>query len=156
FSTTTNQDLIEAYAALSPLDIDNFYAGETRHILDWLWGINLSRALTHALVGKSFSKSLSTGRVQGPTLALLSRHEQSIERFVPRPFWRITVMADNVGFLNSRGDIFDRHVAKGAYERTKQSSSKAVIESIDAVERKVYPYPPFDLTSLQMEASRAL
>ncbi len=156
FSTTTNQDLIEAYSALTPLDTNNFYAGETRHILDWLWGINLSRALTRALVGKSFRKSLSIGRVQGPTLALLSRHEEGIEKFVAKPFWRITVAANNVEFSNTKGDIFDKQAAKGAYERTKQSSSKAVIESIDAVERKIHPYPPFDLTSLQMEASRAL
>ncbi len=54
FSTTTIPDLQNAYANLMPLDMNNFYAGEARHMLDWLWGINLSRALTSALVGTKF------------------------------------------------------------------------------------------------------
>lgn len=156
FSTTTNQDLIGAYSSLTPLDMSNFYAGETRHMLDWLWGINLSRALTRALVGRSFRKSLSIGRVQGPTLALLSKHEESIAKFAPRPFWRLSAIADEVEFSNTKGDIYDRQAARLAYEKTKQGIQKASVESVDAVERKVHPYPPFDLTSLQMEASRAL
>ena len=57
FSTTTIPDLKEAYANLQPIDINNFYAGEVRHILDWLWGINLSRALSSALAGTRFSKA---------------------------------------------------------------------------------------------------
>jgi DNA topoisomerase-1 len=157
FSTTTTEDLVDAYKHMTPLDMDNFYAGEVRHMLDWLWGINLSRALTHALAGRSFGgKSLSIGRVQGPTLALLARHEISIEKFVPKPFWRLNVVIQDTEFFNSRGDITDRNVASAAYEKTKQFSQKGLIESIDATERKVNPYPPFDLTSLQMESSRAL
>ena len=48
FSTTTTSDLKESFENLQPFDMNNFYAGETRHMLDWLWGINLSRALTSA------------------------------------------------------------------------------------------------------------
>ena len=44
-------DLREAYSNLQSFDMNNFYAGETRHMLDWLWGINLSRALTSAVAG---------------------------------------------------------------------------------------------------------
>ena len=157
FSTTTTADLLDAYRHLTPLDANNFYAGEVRHMLDWLWGINLSRALTHALVGRSFGgKSLSIGRVQGPTLALLARHEMSIAKFVPKPFWRITAMVNGVEFSSTKGDILNKDAAKGAYEKTKQHAASGTIEGIDATERKINPYPPFDLTSLQMEASRAL
>ncbi len=157
FSTTTTADLQEAYQHLTPLDLNNFYAGEARHKLDWLWGINLSRALTHALVGRSFGgKALSIGRVQGPTLAILAKHEMSIAKFVPKPFWRITAIIQNVEFMNAKGDIFDKNAATASYEKTKQNASKGMIESVEATERKVNPYPPFDLTSLQMEASRAL
>ena len=47
FSTLTKPDLIKAYAAASPtLDWGQAHAGETRHFLDWLYGINISRALT--------------------------------------------------------------------------------------------------------------
>ncbi len=156
FSTTTTYDLLEAYKNLTELDLNNFYAGEVRHILDWLWGINLSRALTHALVGKSFSRSLSIGRVQGPTLALLSKHEISIEKFVPKPFFRLIAAIDGIEFSNTMGDIFDKNIATASFEKTKKNQSKGTIESIELSERKVNPYPPFDLTALQLEGSRAL
>ncbi|MCL5115333.1 MAG: DNA topoisomerase I [Candidatus Marsarchaeota archaeon] len=156
FSTTTTKDLVDAYSAIGPLDMDNFYAGEARHMLDWLWGINLSRALTRALVGRSFSRSLSIGRVQGPTLAILAKHEESIEKFVPKPFWRLTAVINGTEFSSTRGDIFDKEMALQVHQRTKSHASSARIDSVESVERKANPYPPFDLTSLQMESSRAL
>ena len=57
FSTTTIPDLIEAYENTMPIDMNNFYAGEARHMLDWLWGINLSRALTSALAESRFKRT---------------------------------------------------------------------------------------------------
>jgi DNA topoisomerase-1 len=156
FSTTTTEDLLAAYSSLTSLDINNFYAGEARHMLDWLWGINLSRALTNALVGRSFSRSLSIGRVQGPALAILSRHESAIEKFVPKPFWRLIANIGGVEFSSTRGDIFDRAVAEQAHLKAKKAARSGTVDGVEAVERKVNPYPPFDLTSLQLESSRAL
>ena len=50
FSTLTKDDLIESYAHKSKtLDWGQAIAGETRHYLDWMYGINLSRALTLAM-----------------------------------------------------------------------------------------------------------
>ncbi len=151
FSTTTPSDLRDAYENLLPLDINNFYAGETRHILDWLWGINLSRALTSAL---QTGKPLSIGRVQGPTLAILANREIEIKEFVPKPYWLIYVLAKGVKFSNARGEIFDKGIADSAYSETERNKSNAVIESIEEKEAYMSPYPPFDLTSLQLEASR--
>ncbi|NIW51842.1 MAG: DNA topoisomerase I, partial [Candidatus Korarchaeota archaeon] len=65
-------------------------AGRTRHEVDWLYGVNLSRALT--LAAKRWSgryATLSTGRVQGPTLKFLVGREKEIRSFVPTPFWSI-------------------------------------------------------------------
>ena len=155
FSTTTIPDLKEAFANLMPLDIKNFYAGEARHTLDWLWGINLSRALTSA-VGTSRSGALSIGRVQGPTLAILARRENEIAAFKPRPYWKVTISAESAEFENSRGDMFDKSIAQQAEEETKKHSGSAVVETVESTEQLSRPYPPFDLTSLQLEASRAL
>lgn len=155
FSTTTTKDLVEAYSKISALDLNNFYAGEARHILDWIWGINLSRALTTALVGRSFSRSLSIGRVQGPTLAILANLENSIINFTPKPFWRISAYIKGAEFFSVKGDIYEKGSATQSYNRIN-AASFGVIESVGTVERKVNPYPPFDLTSLQMESSRAL
>ncbi|MGC8496326.1 MAG: DNA topoisomerase I [Candidatus Micrarchaeia archaeon] len=151
FSTTTTADLKEAFANLGPLDITNFYAGETRHILDWLWGINLSRALSSAMGN---GKPLSIGRVQGPTLALLASRELEIKAFVPKPYWTIEAIIEGAKFSNKRGEIFDKNEAETAYKETLANKDKAKIESIEKKEEFVSPYPPFDLTSLQLEASR--
>ncbi len=157
FSTTTDHDLQEAYAKLMPLDTGNFDAGEARHMLDWLWGINLSRALTRAVYGWNVTKSnvLSIGRVQGPTLSILATREREISAFVPRPFWRVASFVHGVELLNVRGDMFEEAQAKSAYDKTA-SNSDGLVESSDAQEKPLYPYPPFDLTSLQLEASRIL
>jgi Topoisomerase IA len=93
FSTTTNEDIIKAYNNLMDLDINNFYAGEARHMLDWLWGINLSIALTRSVYNSNFSKNtLSIGRVQGPSLGLLTNREFEISNFIPKPFWKISII----------------------------------------------------------------
>ncbi len=154
FSTTTKPDLLDAYASLMPLDMNNFCAGEARHILDWIWGINLSRALMHAVSSAGFKVPLSIGRVQGPTLALLARKEREIAIFVPKPFWRIIAMISGTQFVNVRGDVFEKYTAQAALDATNAKSDAGVIESADGAERNVPPYPPFDLTSLQLEASR--
>ncbi|MDE1833387.1 MAG: DNA topoisomerase I [Candidatus Micrarchaeota archaeon] len=155
FSTTTVPDLKESYAHLMPLDMGNFRAGEARHILDWLWGINLSRALTSAISANRFTNALSIGRVQGPTLAILAKREIEISNFVPTPFWRISSIVEKLEFLNTRGDVKDKAVAQRALDDSKANSRNAVVSGIESTEQTIRPFPPFDLTTLQLEAAKA-
>ena len=152
FSTTTKQDLEEAYSNLNAFDFNNLYAGEARHILDWMWGINLSRALMHALMHSGVRKIMSIGRVQGPALSLLAKRETEIKSFVPKPFWRISLVYNGIEFENRRGNIMDKGVAEVALRVT--SENKAIVKSVEKKEGSRAPFPPFDLTSLQLEASR--
>lgn len=154
FSTTTTPDLLAAFEHLMPLDINNFYAGEARHMLDWLWGINLSRALTYAVHGKNKTSMLSIGRVQGPTLAILAKREKEIINFIPKPFWRLLIKAKDIEFLNTKGDIFDKIIAEESYNKTISAKDDARVKFIETKENRLNPYPPFDLTALQLEASR--
>ncbi len=154
YSTTTTKDLVDSYNNMSELDLENFYAGEARHMLDWIWGINLSRALTQALGSIGGGKYLSIGRVQGPTLAILSKREKEISDFKPEPFWRIAASIKGIEFINSRGDMKDKAVADKALEESMRNKESAIIDGISAKEDPRWPYPPFDLTSLQLEASR--
>ncbi|RLJ07162.1 MAG: DNA topoisomerase I, partial [Candidatus Aenigmatarchaeota archaeon] len=90
FSTLTSQELREAFERPLPeLDWPQVFAGLTRHELDFYWGINLSRALTLALKSAGGWKTLSIGRVQGPTLYLLFKRQAEIESFEPKPYWQI-------------------------------------------------------------------
>ncbi|MCL5430412.1 MAG: DNA topoisomerase I [Candidatus Marsarchaeota archaeon] len=156
FSTTTTSDLLESYKNLVQLDINNFYAGEARHMLDWLWGINLSRALTYAVHGMGAREMLSIGRVQGPSLSILAEKEKDIAKFVPKPFWRVLAAINGVDFENTKGDMFEKPVATSAFEESKNHRKNAVVKDVESREQSINPYPPFDLTTLQLEASRAL
>ncbi len=154
FSTTTKPDILASYEKIAQFDRSNFSAGEARHILDWMWGINMSRALMHALYTTGIKKIISIGRVQGPTLAILAEREQEIKKFVPKPFWQVFVKAKGVDFSNTKGSISEKEKAEQILERTK--SGDLVVEAVNKTESKLRPYPPFDLTSLQVEASKVL
>src|SRR5207302_7140035 len=103
FSTLTEKELKSAYRNLAPqLDMPLVEAGRTRHELDWLYGINLSRLLTEATLKQNRGYStLSTGRVQGPTLKFVVDREEEIQCFTPTPFWTIeaTVTQNGQNFV---------------------------------------------------------
>ncbi len=157
FSTLTKEELVESYENIQPhLDFQQIEAGLTRHELDWLWGINLSRALTLALKnyqGKGFS-ILSTGRVQGPTLAILLERELEIRKFKPTPFWEIQlhVKLDNKEFIAAykKGKVWKKEEADKVVSECK--GKKAVIENITKKKYKQAPPVPFNTTDLQAEA----
>jgi len=156
FSTLMKSELEQAYKQPLPsLDFDLIEAGRTRHEVDWLYGINLSRALTSAARRWSGRyQTLSTGRVQGPTLQFLAAREKTIRSFVPTPYWQISAEAE---ILNS--------VVVAEYERKRietRAEADAVVEAcagktgkINEVEvRKIHQKPPlpFDVGTLQREA----
>jgi len=156
FSTLTKSELEKAYEEpLSQLDFALIEAGKTRHEVDWLYGVNLSRALT--LAAKRWSgryATLSTGRVQGPTLRFLVSRETEIRCFVPTPYWSIRAEVE------IRGSTYEVE-----YERKKinrKIEADAVVEEcrgktgevkcIDVKKFQQAPPTPFDLGSLQTEA----
>ena len=153
FSALTPEELEEAYEERGPLDIGNALAGEARHMLDWYYGINLSRALMASIRSAGANQVMSIGRVQGPSLAILARREKEISAFVPSPYWEVSCIAKNVRFENSGGRFWKGEEAQAALDASK---SPGTVKKIERRERQEPPQPPFDLTSLQVEAYRAL
>ncbi len=157
YSTLTGNELEESYGKLLPhLDFALIEAGKTRHEVDWLYGVNLSRALTVSRRNWSGKyRVLSTGRVQGPVLGFLAAREASIRSFVPTPYWEV----------NARLEI-NRRVFEARYENIIKTKKDAELlmgacgGSVGQVERIVNeqvskpPPPPFDLGGLQGEAYR--
>lgn len=159
FSTLTKQDLVEAFNKISPkLDYQRIESGITRHMLDYLWGINVSRALTLSIknAGKKLNYHiLSAGRVQTPMLYFLIKKEKEILKFKPDPFWEIEAK------LKTKPEIIAKHVEDKFWDRKKVDRAYSISKDSDAVvyDTKVStvnkaPPCPFDLTSLQTESYR--
>ncbi|MCK5562631.1 DNA topoisomerase I, partial [Candidatus Bathyarchaeota archaeon] len=156
FSTLTKNELEKAYEEpLSSLNFALIEAGRTRHEVDWLYGVNLSRALT--LAAKRWSgryATLSTGRVQGPTLKFLVGREKEIRSFVPTPYWSIR------SEVKIKSSVYEVEYETKTFE--KKANADAVVEAckgktgeIETIEvRKLRQKPPipFDLGKLQTEA----
>jgi DNA topoisomerase-1 len=158
FSTLTRADLVKAYEEMSPhLDWGNINAGETRHYLDFYYGISTSRALMLAIKknAKRFA-ILSAGRVQAPTLVLLADRELEIKNFIPTPFWQLQLVLSFNGndfiALYEKDKIWNKTEAEKILERCRDKPAV-----VDSVNRKKYSQAPpasFNITSLQTEAYR--
>jgi len=158
FSTLTKPDLIEAYKNKMPhIDWPQANAGETRHKLDWINGINYSRALTSSIKAAGSFKLMSTGRVQGPALKIIVDREKEIKAFKAIPFWQIELQC-NV----NKGDIVAWHKEDKFWDKKKadkvmkivKNEKKAIVDKAEKKQFKQQPPFPFDLTSLQVEAYR--
>ncbi|MCW4018784.1 MAG: DNA topoisomerase I [Candidatus Bathyarchaeota archaeon] len=160
YSTLTTEELEKAYASLLPhLDFALVEAGLARHEVDWLYGINLSRALTTAT--KNYSKqyaTLSTGRVQGPTLQFLVAQEKRIASFEPTPYWlikaKIQIGEELFEAEHEKGTIQSKDEAEAIMFNCKGRARKGKIEHVENEEHTQMPPPPFDLGALQTEAYR--
>jgi DNA topoisomerase-1 len=160
FSTLTKDELVDAFKQKSKhLDWGQAKAGETRHYLDWYNGINYSRALTNAIKTTGSFKLMSTGRVQGPALKIIVDREKEIQKFVPVPYWEISLEGDAQGSSleawHEKDKFWDREEAEHVLAKTKGQNS-ARVSSVERKDFKQQPPFPFDLTTLQVEAYRAL
>ncbi|TFG13479.1 DNA topoisomerase I [Candidatus Thorarchaeota archaeon] len=158
FSALTKKDIQRAYEnALPNLNFPMIDAGEIRHRIDWLYGINLTRALTLSVKAASgWFKIISTGRVQGPSLAFVAGRDRQIKIFVPEPYWHIDVKASH------EGEEFELQYIKKKIETLENATSitNALREKsaeVNEVNRRTYERPPpspFNLSDLQGEAFR--
>ena len=157
FSTLTKPDLVEAYEKVSPhIEWGMAHAGETRHELDWYWGINLTRALTSSIKKAGLFKILSIGRVQGPALQIITQREKEILAFKPQPFWQIDLHGEvkngKLVAMHEKDKFWDRKEADKSYANAK--GKNGTIAEVKKSQFQQAPPYPFDLTTLQTEAYR--
>jgi len=152
FSTLTKEELEKSYEnPEASINWGQAIAGETRHFLDWMYGINLSRALMEAIKKAGRFKILSIGRVQGPALNLIVKKELEIRKFKPEPYWQIFVkLKSHSILLKYEKDVKE----KKELEKFKNLKGKTGEAKTEKKSRFLPPPPPFDLTSLQREAYR--
>ncbi len=158
FSTLTKWELKESWNnRMKKLDFGQIYAGLTRHELDWLWGINVSRALSSAVEKVDKFIKLSAGRVQTPTLAMVNKRENEIESFIPEKFYRIFAEFEkngnkyNMEYKSILKSLDDAKKIK--YDATREYGN---VKKVEIKNLKILPPVPFNLTELQREAYRYL
>jgi len=158
FSTLTEKDLKKAYNNPDPkLDFPMINAGMCRHEVDWIYGINLSRALTES--AKRYSNryfTLSTGRVQGPTLKFLVEREKEIITFVPVPYWTIEACVDVNGNLINVDYEKEKiaSIEEGENVVRITEDKYGIIDDLETKRYNLSPPTPFDISALQSEAYR--
>ena len=141
-----------------------YLAGLGRARADWLVGMNLTMAYTSAFKSGSGKGSvLSVGRVQTPTLNMIVARDLAIEQFVPKPYFNVKATCEKGSQFPARwqapesvcdpeGRVVNMAAARemanrvaGQLGNVVSAETKPVVESAPL---------PFDLASLQEEASR--
>ncbi|MFN5784560.1 MAG: DNA topoisomerase, partial [Flavobacteriia bacterium] len=98
-SSLTEEAIKEGFRKLKDAkQYDNLYAaGSARAIGDWLLGINATRAFTKKFgQGKA---TLSIGRVQTPTLAMIVQRQKEINAFTSSEYWELKTIYRDTEFL---------------------------------------------------------
>lgn len=154
FSALTKKDLIKSYSDCYPLkdDLSWIDSGEARHILDFLFGVNISKSMTDSVLKVTNRYvQLSAGRVQTPTLAILTEREKEIKKFVPEPYWLIKAKLQK-GIIadHKKGKIFDKKEVDKILSNCKGKDA-TVSKITQRKSKKELPFP-FELGTLQSEA----
>ncbi|MEO6497314.1 MAG: DNA topoisomerase 3 [Solirubrobacteraceae bacterium] len=133
-------------------------AARSRSEADWIVGMNATRAATIRL-RSSFDGAVSLGRVQTPTLAILTRREEEIRAFVPEKYWLVDAAFEASGERRYEGRYHagakPRLPAAEEAEaiRAAIAGGQGEITKLDKTTRKEKAPLLYDLTSLQREAN---
>ena len=154
-SSQTDQAIRQGFADLRPAsDYDSLYAAaESRSYADWYVGYNVSRAMSC-----HFDTRLSAGRVQTPTLALITRREDEIEDFAGRFYW--TIKADfgtfRASWYSAENTIKIGEEAKANSLAEALKGAVCTVSAIREVPKAEKPPLAYDLTELQRDANTLL
>jgi DNA topoisomerase-3 len=151
-SSLTEEAIKEGFQKLKDAKLyDNLYAaGSARAIGDWLLGINATRAFTTKFGQKK--ATLSIGRVQTPTLAMIVQRQKEINAFVSAEYWELKTTYRETEFLCQIDRLTSEEKANKGLEYLKQHEFE--VTSFEQKEGKEGNPRLFDLTSLQVEGNK--
>src|SRR5580692_8851563 len=161
-NSMTNSAMQAAFASLRPASEVALLeqAARSRSESDWIVGMNATRAATIRL-RTSFDGAVSLGRVQTPTLAIVTRREEEIKAFVPEPYWLVDARFEPSEDPARR---YEGRFHAGAKPRlATEAEALAIVADVrdgageitKVEKREVTEKPPmlYDLTSLQRDAN---
>ncbi|HJJ42502.1 MAG TPA: DNA topoisomerase I [Methanocorpusculum sp.] len=154
FSAVTKEEIVNAIENAGPLDVNLALAGESRQIIDLVWGASLTRFLSIA-GHRGAGEILSAGRVQSPTLAMVVNREVEIENFVPSKYWMLTAEIkkddDVLEIRHTHGKYVNYDEAKAAYDAT---NDPVIVEDVATGHKCDRAPTPLDTTALIVGAGR--
>ena len=138
-----------------------------RQRADWLVGMNLSRAYTIVANQAGYDGTFPVGRVKTPTLALVVRREQEINKFVPTDHYSLKAIfnkgenftttwkpkEDQPG-KDSEGRLIDKSEILKIQQQINTCTTNPIITECETVEKKESQRLPFSLSSLQVLAGK--
>ncbi len=151
-SSLTEESIREGFDKLYKAEkYDNLYAaGSARAIGDWMLGINGTRLFTKKFgQGKS---TLSIGRVQTPTLAMIVARQKEIDAFVVEDYWELKTTYKEQEFACQIDRLKTEEKANKGLEYLKGHEFE--ITSFEQKEGKEGNPKLYDLTSLQVDANK--
>lgn len=156
-SSSTDKAIKEGFTKLRDgRDYNNlYYSAIARAEADWIVGINATRALT-----TKYNASLSCGRVQTPTLAIILKREDEIRNFKPKDYYTLDVLTEKGGSYlklswhdrNNSTSTFN----KDKIEKIKKKLNNKDLKIVDVKKSNKKKYSPalYDLTELQRDANK--
>ena len=156
-SSSTDKAIKEGFTKLRDgRDYNNlYYSAIARAEADWIVGINATRALT-----TKYNASLSCGRVQTPTLAIISKREDEIRNFKPKDYYTLDVLTEKGGSYlklswhdrNNSTSTFNKDKIEKINKKVNNKDLKIV--DVKKSNKKKYSPALYDLTELQRDANK--
>ena len=151
-SSLTEEAIREGFEKLQDsTKYDNLYAaGSARAIGDWILGINGTRLFTKKFgQGKT---TLSIGRVQTPTLAMIVERQKEIDAFVTDEYWELKTIYKEQEFNCQIDRLKTEDRATKGLEYLKENEFE--ITSFEQKEGKEGNPRMYDLTSAQVDGNK--
>lgn len=133
-----------------------------RRDADWIFGINMSRAVSIAARKKGSRDYFTVGRVQTPTLALVVARELEIRKFTSKDFYIPWIEVKSEGNIRSAwspsedddrldpsGILVDKLLADSILEKCS-SQGNARVEAYETTPGTLAAPLPFSLSALQL------
>lgn len=153
-SSVTDKAIREGFSHLREgKEYMNLYrAAVARAESDWIVGMNATRALTC-----KYNASLSCGRVQTPTLAMIAKREEEIKSFIPKPYYGLNgrVKGMTLTWRDKKTNekvSFDKKKIEEVYNKVKDK--RGTVTEVKTASKKSYAPGLYDLTELQRDANR--
>lgn len=160
FNEITKKAILASIDNPRQIDMNMFYAQQTRRILDRLIGFKVSPCLwKHIACNYKKGESLSAGRVQSVALKCVVEREKEIKKFESESYFKVT--GDFIGLQNKKIELSNTDCSHTF--KTKEDV-KSFLKTLNKCDFKVEsiikkpstrkPSPPFITSSLQQECSQ--